>query len=284
MSWVKLDDRFAGHPKVRKAWKRSRASIGLYVMAVTYCAQHETDGVVDLDWADDMLPQAKERDAAIEALVTAGLMHRLDDERLEIHDYLEHNESREQAEARREKDRERKARGGKGGKPKPPPGVQTDSARNPNGVQAASGSSRAPVPSRPVHSSPPNPLPGEPSDGPTSLDVPPPSPPSSGRKRDQEAYEEALISWSASVVPEAGAHYRLAGAKHALSDLERQKREPTGRAVRWLAGHGQVNAFGLAEHERTAIRREFEAIEFARQALTTAQEINEKAAAEGAAA
>ncbi len=258
MAWVKLDDRFSGHPKVRKAWKRSRASIGLYVMAVTYCAQHETDGIVELDWADDMLPQPKERDAAIDALVTAGLMHRLDDERLMIHDYLEHNESREQAEVRREKDRERKARGGKGGKPKPPSGAQTESAGKPSGVQAASGSSRAPVPSRPVPSVPP-------------------IPPKGGRKRDVEEYEEQLGALAASWFPETEPKKASGLIRHSIAEFQARGQDPTleqvrARAARWV-DDDQAEA-------GTELAARGAALEFA----AGAQEINDRARVQGAAA
>lgn len=257
MAWVKLDDRFHGHPKVRKAWKRSRASIGLYVMAVTYCAQHETDGVVDLDWADDMLPQRKERDAAIDALVTAGLMHRVDDERLEIHDYLEHNESRAQAEARRERDRERKARGGKGSKPQPPAGVPKDSGGNPDGVQAASGSSRAPVPSRPVPSVPP-------------------VPPKGGRKRDVEEYEEQLGALAAEWFPKTERKTACGLIRHSIAEFQTRGQEPTldqvrTRAARWVDDDANT---ALDVAARGA------ALEFA----AGAKEINDRAQAQGAAA
>lgn len=155
MSWVKLDDRLWSHPKVRRAWKRSRGSMGLYLLALTYSAQHETDGLLDSEWIEDMLPAKKERDQALNALVSAGLF---DEEEggFRIHDYLDHNESRAEAEARRERDRERKARGGRGGRPRDstgtPDGFHADSVGNPSGLRVDSGSTRAPVPSRPVPS------------------------------------------------------------------------------------------------------------------------------------
>lgn len=155
VSWVKLDDRLWSHPKVRRAWKRSRGSIGLYMLALTYSAQHETDGLLDSEWIEDMLPAKKEREQALDALVSAGLFDE-ESEGFRIHDYLDHNESREDAEARRERDRERKARGGRGGRSKDsggtPDGFHAESAGNPSGLRVDSASTRAPVPSRPVPS------------------------------------------------------------------------------------------------------------------------------------
>lgn len=158
MAWVKLDDRFSGNPKVRRAWRQCRASIGLYAMALTYAAQHETDGVIGGWWVDELLP-GKEGQKAAKALTDAGLWT-WDEagDAYTIHDYLQHNESRADAQARRERDRERKARGGKRGSivdsDPGPEGFHAESIGNPMGVHADSGSTRAPVPSRPVHSTP----------------------------------------------------------------------------------------------------------------------------------
>lgn len=164
MTWVKLDDRFAGNPKIRRAWRRSNASVGLYCMSLAYAAQHETDGVVDLWWVEEVMPNKRERAAATNALLDAGLWVEHDDEHVFIHDYLDYNESAEELAARRERDRTRKSRGGKRPKPKPsngsPQGFQEDSARNPDGVQVASGSTRGRGPSRPGLTTPPPPVPG----------------------------------------------------------------------------------------------------------------------------
>jgi hypothetical protein len=101
VSWAKLDDRFHGNRKVRRAWKRSRASVGLYVLALTYAAQHETDGMVDAEFIDDALPKTAERDAAVRALVDCGLWE-MAGEDYRIHDYLDYHPSAADAEAKRE--------------------------------------------------------------------------------------------------------------------------------------------------------------------------------------
>lgn len=100
MAWARLDDRFHDNRKVRRAWRRCPAAIGLHVMAITYCAGHLTDGVVDLDFVEDRMPSARLRDRAVGTLVDAGLWHVVDDG-WKIHDFAEFNGTRAEVEARR---------------------------------------------------------------------------------------------------------------------------------------------------------------------------------------
>ena len=109
MSWARFDDRYAGNRKIRKAWKAERAAVGLHAMSVTESAQHETDGHVDDDWVEDMLPQKRERDRVVAVLIDMGLWERNGTGYI-VNDYLAFNPSREQLEAKRE--RERARRGG----------------------------------------------------------------------------------------------------------------------------------------------------------------------------
>jgi hypothetical protein len=122
MSWAKFDDRYDDNRKIKKAWRASKASVGLHAMAITYCSRHETDGLVDVEWLIEKLPQAKERNAAVSALVDAGLFAPVDGEMFQVKDYLEFNPSSAKLAEKRRKDSERK-RGG----------IQADSAGNPNG-------------------------------------------------------------------------------------------------------------------------------------------------------
>jgi hypothetical protein len=108
MSWAKLDDRFHGNRKVRRAWKRNRASIGLYVLALTYAAQHETDGIVDAEFIEDAMPAARERDAAVQTLIDCELWEAAGDG-YRIHDYLEYQHSAAEADAKREQKAKRQA-------------------------------------------------------------------------------------------------------------------------------------------------------------------------------
>jgi hypothetical protein len=128
MAWSKFDDRYDDNRKIKKAWRASRASVGLHAMAITYCSRHETDGLVDVEWLIEKLPQAKERNAAVSALVDAGLFAPVDGEMFQVKDYLEFNPSSAKLAEKRRKDSERK-RGG----------FHADSERNPNGSHAESG-------------------------------------------------------------------------------------------------------------------------------------------------
>lgn len=104
MPWVKLDDGFHRHRKTRKAWREPRA-VGLHVMAMTYCADHLTDGFVDREWVEDQLPARAERDRVIGKLVETGMWHEHGDG-WTIHDFLEFNPSADKVEAQREAKRE----------------------------------------------------------------------------------------------------------------------------------------------------------------------------------
>jgi hypothetical protein len=73
MSWGKIDDQFHAHRKAKKAWKATARSLGLHVLAISYCAGHLTDGLVDLEFVEEKLPVARERVRATKALVDAGL-------------------------------------------------------------------------------------------------------------------------------------------------------------------------------------------------------------------
>ena len=63
MSWVRLDDRFHSDPKVVQA---GNAAAGVFARALSYCADHLTDGFVPLEWVKTISKPA-ERRALIEA-------------------------------------------------------------------------------------------------------------------------------------------------------------------------------------------------------------------------
>lgn len=107
MTWARIDDSFYTHRKIRRAWHRSQASIGLHAFAIAYAADHTTDGHVPPEFVMDQLPDDEQRKAAIEALIEAGLW-RQNGDGYYIHDFLDYNPSRADLTARREADRERK--------------------------------------------------------------------------------------------------------------------------------------------------------------------------------
>lgn len=139
MSWAKFDDLYDDNKKIKRAWRSSRGAVALHAMAITYCARHELDGVIDVDWLIDKLPKAAERKKILATLIEHKLFEIVDDEHYRVHDYLEYNQSRADAEGRRERDRQRKAdAGSRGGR--------VDSKRNPPGIPVES---EAPDPTRP---------------------------------------------------------------------------------------------------------------------------------------
>lgn len=100
MPWAKLDDHFHDNPKVRKAWRSCSASLGLHIMALTYSSAHLLDGHVGTEFVADQIPTQRHRDAAVHALVDAGLWTPNGDG-WNIKDYLEFNPSRASVEAKR---------------------------------------------------------------------------------------------------------------------------------------------------------------------------------------
>ncbi|HVJ20152.1 MAG TPA: hypothetical protein VM686_32280 [Polyangiaceae bacterium] len=134
MSWLKIDDGFADHPKVLEL---SDAAFRLHVRALCWCAKYETDG--GLSKASLRVLGAKPKH--LTELTTAGLWidgpdgHR-------IHDYLKYNPSKAQKDAEREATRKRAERfrnGGSNGASNGPSNAVTNAVQN-----------SAPVPTRPV--------------------------------------------------------------------------------------------------------------------------------------
>jgi hypothetical protein len=109
VSWARIDDGFAEHPKIRKAWRTHPRAVGLFAMAIAYSARYETDGRIDPEWVEEKLPVRAERTKVVRALVDVGLIVKVGDG-FEIHDYLVYNRSRVEAEQDREQARARQQR------------------------------------------------------------------------------------------------------------------------------------------------------------------------------
>lgn len=108
MTWTKIDDRFAAHPKVQRAWQQSRGSIGLHVLALSHAGAYLTDGHVSEAFVRTQLPGAAERRKAVGALVDSGLWERNGDEGWVIHDFLDCNPSAADLKVKRDWDNSRK--------------------------------------------------------------------------------------------------------------------------------------------------------------------------------
>lgn len=100
MTWLKLDDGFPRHRKVRRL---SHVAFRLHVSALCWCAEQLTDGVIltgELDDVSDLA--ARELAKAVPDLVERGLWESRPDGWV-IHDYLTYNPSREKVLAERER-------------------------------------------------------------------------------------------------------------------------------------------------------------------------------------
>jgi hypothetical protein len=91
MSWAKIDDRFHSHGKVRRS---GHEAIGLFVRAMSYVAQEETDGHLEGIWVKEAAGKKAHKLAAI--LVKEGLWE-VNGTDYFIHDWLDYNISAEEA-------------------------------------------------------------------------------------------------------------------------------------------------------------------------------------------
>lgn len=113
MAWAKLDDRFHANPKINRVWHTCPNAVGLYVMSITHCSQHETDGKVDDYFVIALVPDKELREAIVFALIDAGLWTIVEAGSFQIPDYLDFNPSHAEQEKRRKTEKARKAKGRK---------------------------------------------------------------------------------------------------------------------------------------------------------------------------
>lgn len=105
MSWVRIDDGFATHPKIAELSDRAFRA---HVEALCYCAQHLTDGKVPGALARSLGKRSVDE-------LTGGGLWEQNGVGYVIHGYLDYNPSREQVEDERRKARERRANAGRNG-------------------------------------------------------------------------------------------------------------------------------------------------------------------------
>ncbi len=117
MSWIKLDDQIAHHPKFTRI---SPAACWLYVCGIGFCQKFLTDGHIPFDSVSKLSHVRFPLKSAME-LVQSQLWVR-GESGYTVHDYLKFNDTAESVKIRRENDRIRKL-----------------SARNPSGQHVMSG-------------------------------------------------------------------------------------------------------------------------------------------------
>jgi hypothetical protein len=99
---MRFADDFLDHPKFVRADRLAPSrAVHLYVGLVSYSKQQRSDGVVPID----MLPQvrgpaARWKMKTLDVLVQVGLVDRIDERTLRVHDFLDWNPSRAYMEAR----------------------------------------------------------------------------------------------------------------------------------------------------------------------------------------
>lgn len=120
-----LKDGVTHHPKVLQV---GAEAAWLWVAAIDYCRAHLTDGVVPAAVLPTLGIFRAKLDTLVANLVAVRLFETTEGGYL-VHDFLEHNDSREQVLTRRREDSERK-RGNRHA------GVRLESVRNPPGILA----------------------------------------------------------------------------------------------------------------------------------------------------
>ena len=103
MPWMKIDDSFESHPKVKSIPKGKRTkAIGLWTLAGSWCARHLTDGFVP----SYMVVELGGTRAESSLLVSASLWREVDGG-FAFHDWTDHQPSRAKVEEERGAARER---------------------------------------------------------------------------------------------------------------------------------------------------------------------------------
>lgn len=105
MTWFKVDDGFYDHPKVEQM---PNAAVGLWVKAGTWCAKHETDGVIPASRVKALKGTASQIRALIECGLWCETTTSLGAKAYSFRDWLDYQPSREEREEERASWREKK--------------------------------------------------------------------------------------------------------------------------------------------------------------------------------
>ncbi len=122
--WVRIDDGVPQHPKFLQA---GREASWFWVCGNCYCNKYLTDGFIAEHALISLSPGAPHRRLAAQ-LVSAHLWEKTEGG-YTVHDFHDYNPKSEHVRTKREQDRERK---------RIPNGIQTESERNPNGLNVDS--------------------------------------------------------------------------------------------------------------------------------------------------
>lgn len=99
MSWVKLDDQWMDHPKIVRAGRDAR---DMWLASITWCSKHLTDGYFPKELLPSLAVMAGVDVANCQTFANT-LLHvclwEMHDDQYYIHDYLDYNPTKEQANA-----------------------------------------------------------------------------------------------------------------------------------------------------------------------------------------
>jgi hypothetical protein len=201
MSWVKLDDQFFTHPKVQRAGRDAR---DLFLVGLTYCANHRTDGIVPAEALPLLAFMAgiPDGEAAARKLVEVHLWEE-GATGYAVHQYLEYNPSREKIEETRQHRAEAGSKGGKAAHSKRE-AICSDFASAGLDTDVEQKSTPSPVPV-PVPDPVPVPEPRSSADADGGAGAPPPAP--SPGKRAQSPEERARARQQQAVVKHLRDHF-----------------------------------------------------------------------------
>lgn len=104
MPWGRIDDSLYDHPKLDRLGTQRMAAMGLWLVAISWCNRHLTDGHLPAD----RIGRLGGTKVQAEALVVAELFDTTADGYL-VHDFLLFNPSRKDVEEERRRSRERMA-------------------------------------------------------------------------------------------------------------------------------------------------------------------------------
>ena len=105
--YVQLANGFYLNRKVRRLRRTMPSAVSAFVVMLSYCGDNLTDGFVDSDTAEFVLDITTQE---LDALQQVGLIEAVDGGYV-IHDYLEHNRSRQQVMAKRKREHDRYSAG-----------------------------------------------------------------------------------------------------------------------------------------------------------------------------
>lgn len=105
--YVQLANGFYLNRKVRRLRRTMPSAISAFVIMLSYCGDNLTDGYVDSDTAEFVLDITTQE---LDALQQVGLIEAVDGGYV-IHDYLDHNRSRQQVMAKRKREHDRYSAG-----------------------------------------------------------------------------------------------------------------------------------------------------------------------------